>query len=85
MVFELLGEIVLQVVGEVLGYGTGRFIIPLLSLGAARGERIGEPRQHAFFKRVDNTVVISGGVTTFIGILFWVGLGVAGYFLYRAQ
>ena len=83
MIFEFLGEIVGQAIGEILGYGTGQIVIPILSFGAARGERMNDERDSrptSFFWRDGKGIVFSSGTTTFVGILFWGCMCVAGYF-----
>ena len=74
------GELLLRVVLEVFCYGTGRVVIPVLSLGTARVDRWNARRYLATFKlwwREDEQVVISGETAAFIGFLFWVAVIVA--------
>ncbi|MFZ6653944.1 hypothetical protein [Undibacterium sp. TJN19] len=73
-------EILLQLFGQIIGYGTGRLLIPILSLGSMRGEHFdGEtgPDKKSYFWRDDTGIVVSSGTTTFIGIVFWVAVLIA--------
>ncbi|MES2040351.1 MAG: hypothetical protein V4495_21235 [Pseudomonadota bacterium] len=69
--FEILFQVIL--------YGTGRVLIPVLTLGIVRGEGFkGEtPAGKSFYWRDSNGLVLSTNVTIFIGVLFWIGVAIA--------
>lgn len=74
------GELLVRVVIEVFCYGTGRVVIPVLSLGAARVDKWSARRYLATFKlcwREEGQVVIGGETAAFIGLVFWIAVVVA--------
>lgn len=57
-------------------------MIPVLSLGMARGEKFNARRYVVSSKlwwREDGRLVFSGDVTIFIGVVFWIAAAVAAY------
>jgi hypothetical protein len=80
MALDFVGEVLVRVVLEVFCYGTGRVVIPVLSMGTARVDKWNARRYLTTFKlwwREDGQVVIGGETTTFIGIAFWIAVIVA--------
>jgi len=76
----LAGEVLLRVVLEVFCYGTGRVVIPVLSLGKARVDKWNTRRYLATYNlwwHEDGKVVISGETTALIGLVFWIAVVVA--------
>ena len=74
------GELLVRIVIEVFCYGTGRVVIPVLSLGTARVDKWNARRYVAAYKlwwREDGQVVISGETAAFIGFMFWIAVIVA--------
>lgn len=86
MALDFIGEILLQIVFDVVAYGTGRLVIPVLSLGTARGEPIAERRYFKSSKlwwREGGQLIIGSDATSFIGIAFWIAAAVAAYHLFK--
>jgi hypothetical protein len=80
MALDFVGELLVRVGLEVFCYGTGRVVIPVLSLGTARVDKWNARRYLTTFKlwwREDEQVVIGGEAATFIGIVFWIAVIVA--------
>jgi hypothetical protein len=80
MALDFVGEVLVRVAMEVFCYGTGRVVIPVLSLGTARVDKWSARRYLTTFKlwwREDGQVVIGGETATFIGIAFWIAVIVA--------
>ena len=74
------GEVLVRIVIEVFCYGTGRVVIPVLSLGRARVDKWNARRYvaaHELWWREDGQVVISGETAAFIGFMFWIAVIVA--------
>ncbi|MFZ6875673.1 hypothetical protein ACO0LF_26705 [Undibacterium sp. Di27W] len=73
-------DFIFEILLQVIAYGTGRLIIPVLSLGTMRGEAFkGEssPYNKASFWRDSKGIVISGDMTSLIGIVFWIVIAIA--------
>lgn len=73
---------------EVFGYWTGRIVVPVLSFGLIRIEGVDRarrvrPRWHGFHRGKDGGIVIDDNMTVLLGLLFWVAVGVAAYFVLR--
>ena len=80
MALDFMGELLVRVGLEVFCYGTGRVVIPVLSLGTARVDKWNARRYLTTFKlwwREDGKVVISGETATFVGFVFWIAVIVA--------
>ena len=80
MALDFIGEVLVRIVVEVFCYGTGRVVIPLLSLGTARVDKWNAKRYlttHKFWWREDGQVVIDGEIAAFIGFVFWIAVIVA--------
>lgn len=80
MALDFIGELLVRIGIEVFCYGTGRVVIPLLSLGTARVDKWNARRYLATFKfwwREDGQVVISGETAAFVGFVFWIAVIVA--------
>jgi hypothetical protein len=82
---SFIAEIFLSMFFEVVCYGIGRFLIPVLSLGTARAEHLKEFRysQALVYSRRNGMIVFSDAVASLIGLLFLFALGVAAYFLHK--
>lgn len=89
---SIIGELILQPIVEVvlqfIGYFTGRVVVPVLSFGRAyispapRGVPVW-PRWHGFNRSSDGHIVLDCEMGAFFGVIFWLVVGVAGYFIYR--
>lgn len=82
MALDFIGEVLVRIGLEVVAYGTGRVVIPVLSLGTAHGGKFNARRYVVSSKlwwREGGRLVFSGGMTTFIGVVFWIGAAVAVY------
>lgn len=80
MALDFIGELLVRIGIEVFCYGTGRVVIPLLSLGTARVDKWNARRYLATFKfwwREDGQVVIGGETAAFVGFVFWIAVIVA--------
>ena len=80
MALDFVGEVLVRVVLEVFCYGTGRVVIPVLSMGTARVDKWNARRYLTTFRlwwREDGQVVIGGETAAFIGFLFWIAAIVA--------
>ncbi|SEN27276.1 hypothetical protein SAMN05428959_101961 [Duganella sp. CF517] len=74
------GDVLVRIVIEVFCYGTGRVVIPVLSLGAARVDKWNARRYVTAYKlwwREDGQLVFSGETAAFIGFVFWIAVIVA--------
>ncbi len=83
---SIIGELILQPIGEIAGYMTGRIVVPVLTLGRVRVERIAKgevniPKQTVYMRESDGTIVLSGDMGTVIGLLFWVSIGLVVFFI----
>ncbi|USX28689.1 hypothetical protein NHH73_10555 [Oxalobacteraceae bacterium OTU3CINTB1] len=80
MALDFIGEVLVRIGIEAFAYGTGRVVIPVLSLGKARVDKWNARRYITTFEwwwREDGQVVFSGETAAFIGVLFWIALIVA--------
>ncbi len=78
---SIIGEFILQPIGEIAGYMTGRVVVSTLTLGHVRVERItkGEvniPKQTGYVRDSHGKIVLSGDMGTLVGVLFWVLVGI---------
>lgn len=78
----------LELLLQVFGYWTGRIVVPVLSFGLIRiehadGKRRARPRWHGFHRAEKGGIVIDDDTTIFLGLAFWVAVGVAAYFILR--
>lgn len=86
MALDFVGEMLVRVVVEALSYGTGRVVIPVLSLGKARVDKWNARRYLTTFKlwwREDRQVVFSGQTAAFVGVVFWIAVAIAAYMIQR--
>lgn len=77
MALDFVGELLVRVLVEVIGYGTGRVIIPVLSLGKARVDKWNARRYLTTFNlwwREDRHLVFSGETAAFLGVVFWIAV-----------
>ena len=86
---SIIGELILQPLGEVAGYMTGRLVVPVLTLGQVRVERITKgdvniPRQTGHMRDSDGRIVLSGDMGTLVGVLFWVFVGILIFLIRKA-
>jgi hypothetical protein len=82
MAFDFIGGIVVRVGFEVVAYGTGRLVIPALSLGTARGDKFSTRRylqSSRLWWREGKQLVFAGDTTAVLGIVFWIAVCVAAY------
>lgn len=80
MALDFIGEVLVRVVLEVFCYGTGRVVIPVLSLGKARVDKWNARRYittSRWWWRDDGQIVVGGETATFIGVAFWIAIIVA--------
>ena len=83
---ELILQPVIELIAHVFGYLTGWLVVPVVTLGMFRVERLLEddksrPTLRDFPGEVPGARVISADAGTAIGFLFWVLVAVAVYFL----
>jgi len=86
MALDFVGEVLVRIVMEVICYGTGRVVIPVLSLGRARVDKWNARRYVTTFTpwwREDGKVVFSGEIAAFIGVVFWIAVAVVAYNVHR--
>lgn len=86
MALDFIGELVVRIGLEIVAYGTGRVVIPVLSLGTARGEPFNARRYYKSSKlwwREDGQLIIGNDATTCIGVVFWITAAVAAYHLFK--
>ncbi|HEX8404861.1 MAG TPA: hypothetical protein VF670_09595 [Duganella sp.] len=86
MALDFLGEVLVRIGLEVVAYGTGRLVIPVLSLGTAHGEKFNARRYVMSSKlwwREDGRLVLSGGMTIIVGVVFWIAAAIAAYHLFN--
>lgn len=86
---SIIGELVLQPIAElvlqVVGYFTGRLVVPVLSFGyavvepAPKGTRV-YPKWHGFGRGSTGGVVVDAEMGSLLGLLFWAAVAVAAYF-----
>ena len=88
---EVILAPVFEAVAHVLGYLTGSVVVPVFSLGMLRVEPIPDKNPKAIFTLpgapppAEDSRIISVDATICFGLLFWVVVGVAVYFIkYRA-
>ncbi|MBP1203896.1 hypothetical protein JOD97_001910 [Duganella sp. 1411] len=75
MALDFIGSVLVRVGFEVLGYGTGRVVVPLLSFGRARADKLSLRRYvkpYQLWWREDGQVVLSGEATALSGMGFWI-------------
>lgn len=79
-------EIIAQAVFELAGFLVGRFLLPFVTVGYVRGERLSENhtfRWHGFKRLPDKTVVVQADTVGFIGVLFLLACIVVGVILWK--
>ncbi|WP_343730679.1 hypothetical protein [Duganella sp.] len=78
-------EFFMPLLFEVVFYGVGRFVIPIVSLGRARAETPKEAiySSTVFYTRSEGKVVISGAFTMVFGIACLILLGILAYQLQK--
>ncbi|MFZ6643646.1 hypothetical protein ACO0LL_28240 [Undibacterium sp. TC4M20W] len=76
---DFILEFFFEILFQVILYGTGRVLIPALTLGIMRGEgfKSKTPAGKSYYWRGSKGLVLSTNVTIFIGLLFWVGVAIA--------
>ena len=77
MALDVIGDLLVRIGLEVFAYGTGRVVIPVLSLGRARVDKWNARRYLTTFEwwwREDGQVVFSGETAAFIGVVFWIAV-----------
>ncbi len=89
---SIIGELILQPIAEAflqfVGYFTGRVVVPAISFGRAyvepapKGVRVW-PKWHGFNRGSDGRIVLDCEMGALMGVIFWLGISVAGYFIYR--
>ncbi|MFZ6756561.1 hypothetical protein ACO0K9_05025 [Undibacterium sp. Ji50W] len=72
-------DFVFEILFQIIAYGTGRLLIPVLTLGSMRGEGFkGEaPTGKSSVWRDEKGIVLSTNLTSLIGVLFWIGGAIA--------
>ncbi|WP_283745353.1 hypothetical protein [Sideroxydans sp. CL21] len=86
---SIIGEFILQPIGEIAGYMTGRLVVPVLTLGQVRVERITKgdvniPRQKGYIRDIDGKIVLNGDMGTLVGVLFWVFIGISIFLIKKS-
>lgn len=79
---------ILEAILQVFGYMTACVVVPVLSLGRIAIEHDGRPRRarprwHGFHRAEAGGYVIDADMASLLGLLFWVAVGIAAYFLLR--
>ena len=77
MALDFIGDLLVRIGLEVFAYGTGRVVIPVLSLGRARVDKWNARRYLTEFRwwwREDGQLVFSGETAAFIGVVFWIAV-----------
>lgn len=80
MALDFIGDLLVRIGLEAFAYGTGRVVIPVLSLGRARVDKWSSRRYLTTYKlwwREDGQVVFGGETAALVGIVFWIALIVA--------
>lgn len=86
MAIDFIGEVLVRIGFEVVAYGTGRVVVPVLSLGTARVDKFTARRyclSSRLWWREDEKLVFAGGPTALIGVMFWIAVAVATYHVLR--
>lgn len=75
---EFILEFFFEILFQVVFYGTGRVLIPCLTLGKVRGEGFKDETlaKKSYYWRGSKGLVLSSDVTIIIGFLFWIGVAV---------
>lgn len=79
----LLAEPILEFLMQVIAYGIGRIVLPVISLGRARGEEIGEQLSFPWYgiaRLPTGVVVLSCDATSLFGLAL-AAFGVAAAFV----
>ena len=77
MALDVIGDLLVRIGLEVFAYGTGRVVIPVLSLGKTRVDKWNARRYLTTFEwwwRENEQVVFSGETAAFIGVVFWIAV-----------
>ncbi|MFZ6778857.1 hypothetical protein ACO0LD_18690 [Undibacterium sp. Ji83W] len=76
---DFILEFFFEILFQVILYGTGRVLIPALTLGIVRGEGFKERRVpgNSSYWRDKKGLVLSTNATIFVGVLFWIGVAIA--------
>ncbi|MYM66404.1 hypothetical protein GTP45_06080 [Pseudoduganella sp. FT55W] len=79
-------EFFIPLLFEVIFYGVGRILIPIVSLGRARAETPKEAiySSTVIHTRIDGKVVISGAFTMVFGIASLILLAILAHYLHAA-
>lgn len=85
-VVEWILQPLLEAILQFFGYWTACVVVPVFSLGRVAIERDGRPRRvrprwHGFHRAESGDIVIDADMASLLGLLFWVAVGVAAYFL----
>jgi hypothetical protein len=88
IISEWLLRPLIELLLQLLGYWTGRIVVPALSFGLIRIEHIERakrirPRWHGFHRGKDGGIVIDDEMTMLLGFLSWVVVAAAAYFILR--
>ena len=85
---EAIGEFILrplfELVLHVLGYLTGRIVVPLFSMGTVRVMPIFrpakvKPKWHGFHRGPKGNLIADCDTATLIGLVFWLAVGIFCY------
>lgn len=88
---SFIGELILQPVAElalqVIGYFTGRVVVPVLSLGYASVEPAPKgvsvyPKWHRLNRGSDGSIVVDAEMGALLGLAFWVLVGLGAYLVF---
>jgi hypothetical protein len=81
----LFGEAILECLLQVIAYGVGRAVLPILTLGRIRAESVGDQLSfswHGIARLPGGMYVLSHDVTSVFGLVALVLIVVGGYFAY---
>ena len=66
-------DLFLEILLEVVGYGTARILVPIATLGTCYVNR-GVPRSNVWWKDPKGRICLSHGVGAMLGVAFWIAV-----------
>lgn len=80
-----MGDMILQFLGEVVCYGTGRLLLPVISLGQITVEDAPGPWWKPFARLPNGKIAVSHDGATMFGLIVWVIVVVAAVIAWRSS